>query len=250
MNAVSSLCLGLLASLSLGCLGCADAPGRPASVSAVPRPEQVANFEILYKENCSGCHGESGKNGAALPLANPVYLAIVGEATLRQVIAQGVAGTLMPAFQRSAGGTLTGQQIDELVAGISKVWSRPGAIGTATAPSYSGGSKGDSTHGQKAFATFCARCHGVDGKGEKAQPGNPDSVPGSIVDPSYLSLVSNQSLRSSIIAGWPGQRMPDWRSDTPEPGARAMTDQEVTDVVAWLAAQRTAYPGQPYAPQR
>jgi cytochrome c oxidase cbb3-type subunit 3/ubiquinol-cytochrome c reductase cytochrome c subunit len=250
MNSVSSLCMGLFASVSLGCLGCADAPGRSASDSAVPRPEQVAGFDTLYKENCSGCHGQNGKNGPALPLANPVYLAIVSGATLHQVIAKGVAGTLMPAFQRSAGGTLTGQQIDELVAGILKVWSHPGATGTATTPAYSSGSKGDATQGQKAFAIFCARCHGVDGKGAKVQPGNPDFVPGSIVDPSYLSLVSNQSLRSSIIAGWPGQHMPDWRSDLPEPGARAMTDQEITDVVAWLAAQRTAYPGQPYGPQR
>ena len=37
--------------------------------------------------------------------------------------------------------------------------------------------------------------------------------------------------------------MPDWRSDISGPGSRAMTDQEITDVVAWLAAQRHAYPG-------
>jgi hypothetical protein len=33
--------------------------------------------------------------------------------------------------------------------------------------------------------------------------------------------------------------MPDWRSDLKGSGARAMTDREITDVVAWLAAERT-----------
>jgi cytochrome c oxidase cbb3-type subunit 3/ubiquinol-cytochrome c reductase cytochrome c subunit len=59
------------------------------------------------------------------------------------------------------------------------------------------------------------------------------------VDPSYLALVSDQSLRSTIIAGRPDQGMPDWRSDISGAGSGTMTDQEITDVVAWLAAQRT-----------
>jgi cytochrome c oxidase cbb3-type subunit 3/ubiquinol-cytochrome c reductase cytochrome c subunit len=66
---------------------------------------------------------------------------------------------------------------------------------------------------------------------------------GSIVDESYLALVSDQALRSFTIAGVPGGVMPDWRTDAPVP----MTDQQITDVVAWLAAKRTADPGQPYA---
>ena len=81
MSAVSSLCVGLFSALCLGCIGC-DAPGRPAPGPEVPRPEQVLDFATLYKQNCAGCHGENGKNGAAISLANPVYLAIAGEATV------------------------------------------------------------------------------------------------------------------------------------------------------------------------
>ena len=40
------------------------------------RPEQVLAFPTLYTQNCTACHGENGKNGAAIPLANPVYLAL------------------------------------------------------------------------------------------------------------------------------------------------------------------------------
>jgi mono/diheme cytochrome c family protein len=250
MSAVRSLSLGLISTVCLGCIGC-DAPGHSARDREVSPPGQVMEFAALYKQNCAGCHGENGNNGAAISLANPVYLAVAGGATVRQVIANGVAGKLMPAFEISAGGTLNDQQIDSLVQGILHVWSRPDTVVASPVPSYAATTKGDPTKGQKAFTEFCAHCHGDDGTGANGQTsGNPQAVPGSIVDPSYLALVSDQSLRSTIIAGRPDQGMPDWRSDTSGPGSRAMTDQDITDIVAWLAAQRTAYPGQPGAPER
>ena len=229
MSAAFSLCLGLLSVLCLGCIGC-DAPGRPAPGPEVPRPDQVMAFAALYQQNCAGCHGDKGKSGAAISLDNPAYLAVAGETNVRRVTAKGVAGTLMPAFAKSAGGTLTDRQIDSLVRGIL-AWSRPDVLG-GSPPPYAASAKGDPTQGQKAFAEFCAHCHGAGGQGAK-------DAPGSIVDPSYLALVSDQSLRSTIIAGRPDQGMPDWPSDITGSGARAMTDREITDIVAWLAAQRT-----------
>ena len=67
------------------------------------RPEEVKDFAVLYRDNCSGCHGPDGKGGAALALANPVYLAITDEETLRRVASNGVRGTSMPAFARQGG---------------------------------------------------------------------------------------------------------------------------------------------------
>ena len=241
MSAGSSLRVGLVIISCLACAGCADAPGHPTSGPEVPRPDQVMDFAALYRQNCAGCHGENGKHGVAMSLANPVYLAISGEATLRRVIAKGVAGKLMPPFETSAGGALTIQQIDSLVRGILQMWGRPDVLAAAHAPSYAAGEKSDPTQGQRAFREFCARCHGAEGSGSKApEANNPDAVSGSIVDPSYLALVSDQSLRSTIIAGRPDLGMPDWRSDASGPGSRSMTDQEITGVVAWLASQRTA----------
>jgi mono/diheme cytochrome c family protein len=254
------LFVALILGCAMGCVSCTHPPGRPAPGPEVPLPAEVMEFGALYKNNCAGCHGDDGKNGAAISLANPVYLAIVGDAIVRQVTANGVAGKLMPPFAISMGGTLTDQQIDVLVKGIFQAWSRPGVAAGLTkvdpslAPSYAPLSKGNAAEGKKVFAEFCARCHGEDGNGSKNKtPATSEAISASIVDPTFLALVSDQSLRSTIIAGRPDRGMPDWRSglsasNSPASSSRAMTGQQITDVVAWLAAQRVEYPGQPYVP--
>jgi cytochrome c oxidase cbb3-type subunit 3/ubiquinol-cytochrome c reductase cytochrome c subunit len=224
----------------LGLAGCSRIPGRPGPGPEVPRPENVLDFSTLYKANCAACHGENGRDGAAISLANPVYLAVVGEDNLRRIAANGVSGKLMPPFARSAGGMLTDQQIGVIADGIMQHWGRQDLLAGLSIPQYRSTLAGDAARGQQAFVTFCARCHGSAGEGS-AGDAKTGKV-GSIVDGSYLALISDQGLRSITIAGRQDEGMPDWRSD----GAQPMTDQQITDVVAWLASKRTSTPGQPY----
>lgn len=215
-------------------LACDAMPGRPDPKKEEVRPDQVASFATLYAQNCAGCHGLEGRGGAgAIGLADPVYLAIADDAAIRRATAGGVTGTQMPAFALAAGGMLTDQQVGILVAGI-RSWARPGVLGSDEPPPYAGGA-GDVTRGALVFAAACASCHGETGAGgSKAR---------SVVDGSFLGLVSDQGLRTTVIAGRPDIGQPDWRNDVP---GRALTAQEVSDVVAWLSAQRPATPGQPY----
>jgi mono/diheme cytochrome c family protein len=215
--------------------GCNSLPGRPGPHPEVVRPEEVLDFNTLYKENCSACHGAEGKGGAAVSLADPVYLALVGPDTFRRVTADGVPGTPMPPFARSAGGTLTGPQIDALAKGSWARWSKPDALGGASPPPYTASAPGDAGRGAEVYNTFCASCHGPGGTGR--------GKVGSIVDGSYLALVSDQGLRTTVIVGVPELGAPDWRGNLK---GRPMTDQEVSDVVAWIVAQRPQFPGQPY----
>lgn len=232
--------------------GCNRAPGLPGPGPEVLRPEQIVDFPTLYKQNCAACHGENGRNGAAISLANPVYVEVAGETRLRNTIANGVAGKLMPAFAQSAGGMLTDRQVAALAHGIVEQWGKPALPAGQIPPPYQTTLAGNAEHGLAAYGVFCARCHGATGEGGpadgkmiqgKSGPGESRSGwLGSIVDPSYLALISDQNLRSVLIAGRPDEAMPDWRSDAAQP----MTDQQITDILAWMASKRVANPGQPY----
>jgi mono/diheme cytochrome c family protein len=193
-------------------------------------------FGTLYAENCAGCHGADGRGGAAIALANPVYLAIADDSAMRKVITNGVRGTSMPAFAESAGGMLTDKQIDVITAEIRSRWSQRGILDSANPPSYAPKSTGNALQGEAAYKTFCESCHGPGGRG--------GSKGSAITDDSFLALVSDQGLRTIVTAGRPELGAPDWRANVP---GKPMSDQEVTDVVAWLASRRAQNPGQPYS---
>jgi hypothetical protein len=65
----------------------------------------------------------------------------------------------------------------------------------------------------------------------------------SIVNGSFLALLNDQELRTIVIVGRPDLGAPDWRNNVP---GKSMSAQDVSDVVAWLASQRSKFPGQPY----
>lgn len=215
--------------LLLAVAGCNRFPGEPGPNSEAPRPDAITSFNTLYGQNCAGCHGEHGRSGASLDLSNPVYQAWADPAAVKNIIANGEPGTQMPAFAKSAGGFLTDAQVDIIAKGMRDRWNKPGTLSGQTPPPYTTKLTGDPAHGQQVYQTACARCH--------QQPS------GNITSPTYLALVSDQFLRTVVVAGRPDLGQPDWRGDVP---GHALTDQEVTDVVAWLASLRSKTPGQPY----
>jgi len=217
--------------------GCGRSSVRKANFAADPRLEQAANFRALYGANCSACHGEEGRGSVAVALASPVYLQISDNDVIRNVIANGGPSELSPAFSVPMGGLLSAQDIAVLVDGI-RSWSESQALAGATAPRRSENVPGNVQRGAEVFRTFCSSCHGESGTGGK--------TPGSIVDPSLLALLTDQDLRTLVIVGLPQFGAPDWRNDLP---GHPMTDQQISDVVAWLASQRVQYPGQPYLQQ-
>jgi mono/diheme cytochrome c family protein len=103
-------------------------------------------------------------------------------------------------------------------------------------PAYSGeeanargSAPGDARRGARAFAAYCAHCHGEDGRG--------GPTVGSIVDRAYLALTSDQALRTAVVIGRDDEGTRDRRDDA---ARRAMSDQEIADIVAWIASHRAA----------
>jgi mono/diheme cytochrome c family protein len=259
--------LWLLTVLTASAAGC-DLPGRPDPAARPVPADQVVDFAILYGQNCAGCHGADGKLGPAPPLNDPLFLALVPDVVLAQVITEGRPGTPMPAFARAKGGSLTDAQVHVLAAGIKTHWApvKPPPMG---APSYlaksnqpetipvkpaggeviplpprpdapprpeavPSGAKGD---GAATFARACAVCHGDNGRG-MPNGGRQGNV---LNDRVFLALISDQALRRYVITGRPDLGMPDYTGPRPhQPDFRPLTPEQVNDLVALLASWRHA----------
>ncbi|MGA2257605.1 MAG: c-type cytochrome [Thermoguttaceae bacterium] len=228
----------------------------------------------MYGQNCAGCHGIDGEFGPAPPLNDPLFRAIVPEKELQGILIKGRKKALMPAFAKENGGMLTEAQIQLLVmeikgipykivkkdedeaakvevvpdaGGVSPKWGTPEIPAKGT-PSYheqagipSGEEAGDErgTHGvgrgAVVFARACAACHGDHGQGIREE----GEIVRTIHEPAFLALTSNQVLRRYAITGRPDLGMPSYAKARPDnPNFVPLTDEEVTDLVALLAAWR------------
>jgi mono/diheme cytochrome c family protein len=219
---VLAACVSAVAALLLSAC---DPPGKPKW--GTPEGSEITDFRTLFAKNCQGCHGVDGKGAPGRPLNNALYLAIIPKDEIKKVITYGRAGTGMPAWAVSQGGPLTDKQVDALVNGIES-WGKRVDFHGATPPPYSGDpSKGNVDNGRKLFAKDCFACHG------QGAPIGP------VTDPAYLSLVSDQLLRTAIIQGWPSFGMPNYQTLNL---GHALTDQDITDIVAFLVSKRPVSP--------
>jgi cytochrome c oxidase cbb3-type subunit III len=251
-------CLSLL--FVFGC----NFPGKPNPADQPVLPSKILDFSTLFQQNCAGCHGAKGELGPAPPLNSPLFRSLVPASELEQVIANGRAGTPMPAFALSSGGTLTAVQVKLLVyeikgirykkaeqpepaavqievipdpSGSAPSWGAPEPA-PADAPSYLvekskvpvGGDAAERIR-TTVFARACANCHGERGQGT--------AMTGAINVPAFLRLASDQFLRRAIITGRADLGMPDFAAAKGRgPDFKPLTSQEVTDLVELLGYWR------------
>jgi cytochrome c oxidase cbb3-type subunit 3 len=205
--------------------GCGRLPGKPKEADRWKPPEANMDFADLYQTNCLACHSNGQTLGASISMNNPPYLAIIPKETLGKIVADGIPRTSMPGYSSKVGGLLTDDQINVLVEGIYN-WAKGRDVPTDNPP-YSA-ALGDAERGEAVFAQACANCHGSEGAGVPGKAG-------SVVDATFLSLVSDQYLRTIVITGRPDLGMPGFRDYVP---GKPMSAEEISDVVAWLASRR------------
>ena len=218
--------------LLTGLLGGCDwhLPGKPIR----PEPEKLdsrAKFDRMYFVNCLGCHGPDGRDGAARPMHDPIYLAVIPVETLEDVIRDG-HGTLMPGFKKTLYGGLSDPEIAALASGMKRFWGNEEEAGK-NLPQYAYKSgAGNASSGKETFATFCGSCHGDTGEGKAGGAG-------SVVDLYYLRLVSDQAIRSTVICGRLDFGCPSFRGPYPgQPKDRELSKSEIDDITAWLISNR------------
>jgi cytochrome c oxidase cbb3-type subunit III len=207
---------GSVAALLLLLLTACEPWGKPAAPQ-----KDVADFQTLFRDNCSGCHGAEGRGGPGRILNDGLYLAFIPKASLRHVIEHGREGTAMPAWARAEGGPLTPEQISLLVDGMERNWAKAVNLRGATLPAYeAGAAAGDETRGKKLFLRDCFACHAKGG------------LAGPLTDPAYLALTTKQNFRTSIVVGRPDLGMPDYRMLNL---GRPLSEQDIADLVTYLA---------------
>jgi len=72
---------------------------------------------LLFDENCTVCHGLTGEGRIGATLAKD-WPSIRPDLTVRNVISNGVSGSVMPAWSQANGGPLTDQEIADITAYI------------------------------------------------------------------------------------------------------------------------------------
>jgi mono/diheme cytochrome c family protein len=84
-----------------------------------------------------------------------------------------------------------------------------------------GCARAESREGGELFGSVCARCHGADGKGGLAQPGQP--APRNFRDAAFQAARTDDQLRA-VIRGGKGAAMP--------PFAAVLNDRQIDALVA------------------
>lgn len=235
--------LHVLALLVLSCAlaaGC-EPPGKPNPANKPKMPDQILGFDELFSANCAGCHGTGGKLGPAPPMNDPLFVAIVPDDVLREVIRNGRHGTPMPPFDKKQGGALTEQQIKIIADGIKSHWKDDEDL-PESPPAYAlskvegvQASPGSREQGIAIFDRACAGCHGKNGKGVEHE--------GVVVDainvPAFLALISDQAIRRIIITGRSDLGMPNYaESDGRGDDFQPLTSAEIDHLVALIADWR------------
>jgi mono/diheme cytochrome c family protein len=176
--------------------------------------------EQVYKQYCFACHG-NGTYGRwdktfkrFIPAIRGAGLAAASREYLETNIAKGRPGTVMPAWEHTAGG-LQDEEIRGLVEYLTA--AHPGAKPPALPPIH----PGDSARGATIFLRNCAGCHGPDGRG---------GIAPELGNPTFQKAANDSFITTTIRNGRPGTAMPSFQ----RPGAAGLSDEEVGDALALI----------------
>lgn len=122
-------------------------------IALAAAPADIEAGRQLYQGACSGCHGATGEGsqGPSL-LSGSVSRQAAG--TLAKTIQNGLPGTSMPNFD------LPDAQLAQLAAFVKSL----------TAPAIAQPPAGDAERGRALFASRCANCHRILGRGGDLGP--------------------------------------------------------------------------------
>ncbi|MCI0519437.1 MAG: c-type cytochrome [Chloroflexi bacterium] len=187
---------------------------------------QVEEGARLFAENCAVCHGADGQGRVGATLAKD-WPSIRPDLRVQATIAEGIAGSPMPAWSEANGGPLDEAQIEALTAYILS-WESGKPIYIAPAPVYPPRPQltaipavsGDPNRGGQLFDQNCVVCHGANGEGR---------IGATLAKP-WSSLRPDLSISAIIARGVEGSPMPAWEQAQGGP----LSETEVADLTAFI----------------
>ena len=192
----------------------------------------------LYAENCAVCHGIDGKGRVGASLE--AFPGIQVEATLRQTIANGVPGSVMPAWSQASSGPLSDEDIADIAAYVAGILGGTSPI--EPAPTYQAPSitalpdiEGNPSQGAVVYNANCAVCHGTRGEGRFGVP----------LSKSWSGTDPESFVRQVVSQGISGSTMPAWAQAMGGP----LEDNEITDVAAFVLTLRPTTPSAAPTPE-
>ncbi len=211
-------------------------------------PELVQAKATAYGKGCLGCHrinGVGGDDGVDLTdagMKNPHRLDFARVAGTHDLAGWHKAHLLAPA-RVTADSQMPQPILDE--AELEAVTLFLLSLRGADAPMSRWpadrleaerlGVREFATDGESLFKAFCSACHGRDGMG--ARFGNSPRAFPSVTHPEFLAVASDRFIRSALVDGRPGSRMPAWGAK--EGGLRP---QEVDAIVEYLRSREPSPP--------
>jgi mono/diheme cytochrome c family protein len=251
--------------------GAASAPG--GQLVTGPGVGDPAAGVPIYENRCTECHGLQAQGVIGPPLRNSTYIQNSGIQDIYNTISNGRAGTLMPAWLQDNGGPLNSSEINNIVAYLKKLQGiaevprstvaptpteAPPAPGPTPAgtpeparPSEAGGPgqavslTGDPKHGIVLFGSYCAYCHGPEGRLGVPNPDSDDGVVPSLkpidetlINPDPKVYAENLDLfieHGSIPAGEnPEIKMPAFGD------LKLLDSQQIADLIAYVMSLNPA----------
>lgn len=193
-----------------------------------PDPEKLSQGAQLFAENCAVCHGEDGQGRVGATI-NKDWPSIRPDLTVKNVIENGIPGSVMPAWSEEKGGPLSADQIDALVyyilswqtGGVPQITPWPTATPlppVTPIPNV----KGDPNRGAQLFSANCTVCHGSKGQGRI----------GANLGKDWSGIRPDLSVLTTISNGIPGSVMPAWSQSRGGP----LSDTDIQDLTAFVLA--------------
>ena len=166
--------------------------GSVASSNIVP--QVVDELELgrgLFTKHCALCHGPHGEGGRGPTLAQPTLPRASDDASLYQILAEGIKGTQMPGLH------LQGEEAAHVAKYVRYLGTRPPEV-----------IPGDPVRGARIYANKggCVQCHAVRGEGSGFGPDltnvgrrrSPEFLRRALVDPNADVPQSYSAWRSDV----------------------------------------------------